>query len=105
MNVLVVTFHLDGVSEAEYYRVCDQEAPVFRDIPGLLGKTWLSSPETNTFGGVYRFRDREALDAYLASDVFRDLQDAPVFRDVRAEAFSVLVGPSSVTRGWELQTA
>lgn len=97
MDVLIVRFHLEGMTDAEYRRGCDEAAAVFRDVPGLLSKTWLADPATSTYGGVYLFRDRTALDAYLASDLCRSLRETPAFAGLTAEVFGVLDGPSRVT--------
>ena len=39
-------------------------ASVFGAIPGLVAKYWLADPETNTYGGVYLWESREALDEW-----------------------------------------
>lgn len=46
MQVLIVQFPLEGITEAEYYRGCDEQAPLFADIPGLIAKVWIASAET-----------------------------------------------------------
>jgi hypothetical protein len=99
MQVLIVTFGLEGLTEAEYYRGCDQEAPAFADIPGMLAKVWIADPATNTYGGVYTFRDAESLESYVASDLFRAIPEAPAFVGVAAKRFTVLEGPTRVTHG------
>ncbi len=103
MQVLIVTFGLEGLTEAEYYRGCDSDAPAFADIPGMIAKVWIAEPATNTYGGVYTFRDRESLEAYLASDLFRAIQEAPEFAGVTAESFAVLGGPTRLTHGAAVQ--
>lgn len=105
MDVLIVRFHLDGISDAAYRRGCEEDAAVFRDVPGLLSKTWLAEPATNTYGGVYLFRDRAALEAYLASDLCRSLRETPAFADLSAEVFGVLEEPSGVTSAGVRETA
>ena len=104
MHVLIVTFGLEGITEAEYYRGCDQEAPAFAEIPGLVAKVWLADPPTNTYGGVYTFRDQASLDAYLASELFRSIGETPGLAGVTAQRFAVLEGPTRVTHGWAVQT-
>lgn len=103
MQVLTVTFGLEGLTEAEYYRGCDRDAPAFADIPGMIAKVWIADPATNTYGGVYTFRDRESLEAYLASDLFRAIQEVPQFAGVTAKTFAVLEGPTRVTHGAAVQ--
>jgi hypothetical protein len=49
VEVLVVNFSLNGISEAEYQGMCDQQAPLFAAIPGLVSKIWLADPASNTY--------------------------------------------------------
>ena len=101
MHVLIVNFNLQGLSEAEYRQACDSAfAPAFRDAPGLLTKTWLSDPGSNTYGGVYVWRDRAALDAYLQSELFRTVANHPNLTNISSRDFEVLEAPTRVTRGW-----
>ena len=99
MNVLIVTFRLEATAAAEYSRTCEALAPRFAAVPGLISKVWLADPATKTYGGVYRFRDRQALDAYLASELFASLAGLPGLGEVMAQAYGVLEGPTRVTRG------
>lgn len=100
MHSLIVTFELQNMSEAEYYRGCDEDAPAFANVPGLIAKIWLADGADNTYGGIYTFRDRASLDAYLASDLFRSIQDAPEFVNLKVQSFDVLEGPTRLTHGW-----
>jgi hypothetical protein len=97
MQVLIVTFRLEGMTEAEYYRGCDEEAPAFVEIPGLIAKIWLADPATNTYGGVYTLQDRASLDAYLASDLFRSIGETPGVAGLTVQRFGALEGPTRVT--------
>lgn len=99
MQVLMVTFGLEGLTEAEYYRGCDQDAPAFADIPGMIAKVWIADPLTKTYGGVYTFRDAESLESYVASDLFRAMQETPEFVRIATKKFAVLEGPTRVTHG------
>ncbi|HEV2071322.1 MAG TPA: YdhR family protein [Acidimicrobiales bacterium] len=105
MQILIVTFGLEGLSEAEYYRGCDSEAPTFADIPGMIAKVWIADPDTNTYGGVYTFRDPESLEAYLGCDLFRAMQEAPEFTGLTAKRFAVLEGPTRITHGAAVHAA
>lgn len=104
MHVLVVTFVLEGITEAEYYRGCDEEAPAFADIPGLIAKVWLADPASNRYGGVYTFRDQASLEAYVASELFRSIGETPGLVGVDVQRFGVLEGPTRTTHGWAVQT-
>jgi len=89
MHVQIITFHLADLTEEGYREACAQFAPAFTDLPGLLAKVWLADPDTNTYGGVYLFRDRAAMDAYVASDLFATVASYPHFADIAAQDFAV----------------
>lgn len=103
MHMLIVTFGLEGLTNAEYYRGCDEEAPLFADVPGLISKVWLSDPASGTYGGIYAFRDEASLDSYLGSELFRSIGDDESTTDVRVQRYAVLEGPTRVTRGLDVQ--
>ncbi len=97
MHVLIVNFNLKDMSHEEFLAVCDELAPAFAAVPGLIAKVWLSSPETNTYGGVYRWVDRAAYEAFTASELFAAVASNPHFANITAKDFDVLEGPSAVT--------
>jgi heme-degrading monooxygenase HmoA len=99
MHVLVVNFNLKGVSEQQYAKLCDDIAPAFAVVPGLLSKVWLKSSETGTYGGVYLFQDREAFDRFRNSDLFRTVQTHPNLANISAKDFGILEAPTRVTHG------
>ena len=99
MNVLIVNFALRGLDLESYRQNCEQIAPIFAELPGLISKTWLANPETNTYGGLYIWRDREALENYLASDIFKSLEANPYLTNITTRQFSILDGPTRLTRG------
>lgn len=101
MHILIVNFNLQGLSGAQYQQACnDVFAPAFRDVPGLLAKTWLADPSTNTYGGVYVWQDRDALEAFRQSDLFRSVATHPNLTNITLRDFGVLEEPTRVTRGW-----
>src|SRR4051794_38757024 len=95
--VQIVTFRLDGLSEADYRERCDELTPAFRDMPGLVSKVWLADPRTTTYGGVYVWRDDGAHREYVDGPIFAALQVMPGLRDVTTRSFGVLEGPTAVT--------
>lgn len=105
MHVQLVTFELKDMSQAEYERFCDEVAPAFAAVPGLVSKVWLASPEANTFGGVYTFRDKKAFDAYVASDLFQGVGANPHLAQLKAADYEVMERPTAVTRGLPLARA
>ena len=99
MHVLIVNFQLDGVTEEQYRGLCDEEAPAFAEVPGLVSKTYLADAGTGTYGGVYMWTDREAFQAFAASDLAAGVFNDPNLSNVTMRDFGVLEGPSAVTRG------
>jgi hypothetical protein len=100
MHIQVITFKLDGIDDADYQAHAEQDAPVFAALPGLRAKIWLANPQANTYGGIYVFDDVAAMRAYQGGKIFRGLQENPHMIDVTVRDFSVLAGPTKVTRGW-----
>ncbi|HVL53668.1 MAG TPA: YdhR family protein [Vitreimonas sp.] len=99
MHVLVITFHLDGISEVEYLATCNQVAPAFAAVPGLISKTFIADRATNTYGGVYFWRDRDSVEAFKQSDLARAVATDPTLAGFTIQEFEVLEEPSRVTRG------
>ena len=95
--LLVVTFNLEGVSDADYRKSCEQEAPAFASVPGLVSKAWIADTATNTYGGVYTFTDQATMDTYVGGNLFRAIADDPTVVNLRTMAFEVLEVPSRIT--------
>ena len=105
MHVQVVTFNLSGISKQEYEKLCDQLAPAFSDMPGLLTKLWLAGEGSNTYGGVYLWRDKASYEAYLESDVFKGVGSHPGFSNVESAVYGILESPSAITGAMALASA
>ena len=99
MHIQIINFHLDGVSEADFRAQCDEVAPAFAEVPGLISKVWLANRATNTYGGVYTWASREAMDEYAKSDLFRAVATNPGLAGITSIDFDVLEEPTAVTRG------
>ncbi len=97
MHILVINFNLHDLSREQYESVCDELASTFASIPGLISKTWLANEETNTYGGVYLWESRAAMEAYRAGEIFASIGANPALINVTATDFEVLAGPSKVT--------
>ena len=98
MNVLAVTFKYHGMDEAQLRATCDELAPNFAHIPGCFEKTWLVGQDS-ICGGIYKFRDRSSIDAYVASDLWNGVKSTPQFSDFDVRVFDVMDGPTAVTGG------
>ncbi len=99
MHIQIINFGLEGISEEAYRQQVEAVAPAFADLPGLLSKTWLANEETNTYGGVYVWEDREAMEGYAETDIFQAMAANPYFKDLTVRDFDVLEGPTRITRG------
>jgi heme-degrading monooxygenase HmoA len=99
MHIQIVNFQLKDLTEEDYVKSCEQEAPAFAELPGLISKVWLADRETNTYGGVYTWRDRQAMENYMKSELFNAVATDPNLVSVTSKDFAVLERPTLVTRG------
>ena len=99
MQILIVNFSLDGLSEEDFASGCDGLAPDFAAVPGLASKVWLADRAEGVFGGVYAFESEQAVDDFLQSDLFAGIGATPGLVNISVRRFGVLDGPTRVTRG------
>ena len=97
MHILIINFNLENLGRPDYEAVCDEVSGAFAAIPGLVSKKWLANEETNTYGGVYLFNDRQAMLDYRESELFKSLGENPAFVNISITDFELLAGPSCVT--------
>jgi hypothetical protein len=99
VQILIVNFNLDGLSEEEFASSCDELAPAFAAVPGLASKVWLADRAEGIYGGVYAFESERAVDDFLQSDLFAGVGSTPGLVNISVRRFGVLDGPTCVTRG------
>src|SRR5262249_54081287 len=97
MIIQIVQFRLVGISDAQYSEHAEQVAPHFRQLPWLVSKVWLANAETNTYVGVYTWKDRAALEQYRASETYAQMMGNPHFVELTDREFAVLAQPTGVT--------
>jgi len=98
MHIQLVTFTLDGITDADLRARADAIAPTFAQLPGLYSKVRLADSTHNTYGGLYTWRDRDAMQAYRSGELYTTaVRDNPAFADVHSTAFAVLDGPTRRT--------
>ena len=97
MHIQLVTFTLEGISDAEYRANIEAVAPHFATVPGLRSKVWLADAGSGTYGGVYTWDDRAAMQSYLDGDLYATVRDNPAFAGVRSHDFGVLAEPTRLT--------
>ncbi|HZY57630.1 MAG TPA: YdhR family protein [Rubrobacteraceae bacterium] len=101
MHIQIINFHLKGINEEDYRKHCEIIAPALANLPGLISKVWLANSEANTYGGVYVWRDRQAMEDYKKTDIYKGMAANPNFEGITAKDFAVLEKPTRVTRGLE----
>jgi hypothetical protein len=99
MEIVIITFSLQGMNESEYERSCDTIAPAIAAVPGLVSKAWLADRNSGVYGGVYTFENGATADGYLASEIVMQISANPGFANVSVRRFEVLAGPTAMTRG------
>ena len=87
MYVQIVTYNLNGVSEQDYIDIAHQVAAQFASMPGLQAKLWLENSQSNAFGAVYFWDDREAMERFTRSDLFEATY--PGFANVVSEGYGI----------------
>ena len=105
MHIQIINFNLKDTTVSEYEDLCNQMAGAFAQVPGLLSKVWLADRDANVFGGIYAWRDEQALRAYEATELFQNVVQNPNFANITAREFAVLEGPTRVTNGAPVATA
>jgi heme-degrading monooxygenase HmoA len=99
MHIQIVNFRLKDLSESEYAQMATDLAPQFADLPGLLGKVWLASADTGTYGGVYLWESRDAMLKYGESELFHAVANHPNLTEITSVDFAEMEGPTAITRG------
>ena len=99
MYIQIINFQLSGATEEEYAALCDELAPAFAAVPGLVRKVWLANSDTGTYGGVYVWRDRQAMKDFTQTELFESVEKHPALTNITSVDFGVLEGPTQITRG------
>jgi Putative mono-oxygenase ydhR len=99
MHIQIVNFQLKDLTEDAYKVMCDELAPAFGALPGLISKVWLADAATKTYGGVYAWETRADGDRFKQSDLFQAVRTNPQLTELTLREYGVLEGPSAITRG------
>ncbi len=97
MHAQIITFNLKGLNDEEYRYHCEAIAPAFAQLPGLVSKAWLANAETNTYGGVYLWRDRRSMESYERSDIYGGMIANPHLDGLIARSFPVIEEATEIT--------
>ena len=104
MHIQIVNFNLRNTTPANFEQLCLDLAPQFAALPGLISKVWLADPASNTFGGVYTWKDRAAYEAYTKTELFKAVESHPNLSNVVSRSFDVLEAATRQTRGFAALT-
>jgi hypothetical protein len=98
MHILIAQFTYT-MEDDELLATAETIAPAFAEIPGCFEKTWLIDTGSKTAGGVYKFRDEAAAEAYLASELWDGVKSNPQFVHLVTRTFGVMERPTEITGG------
>ncbi len=98
MHISVFDYRIQDIDDAGWSQACDELAPAFAAVPGLVSKVWLHG-EGDARGGVYLWEDRAAYETFLASDLGRAVGSHPNIADLTIRDYAVDEAPTRVTRG------
>ena len=97
MHIQLVTYALQGITDADLRAGAEAVAPAFAALPGLASKVWLADPASNTYGGIYTWESEAAMRAYLDGPLFASMRENPTLAGVQSRAFAVLPEPTRIT--------
>jgi len=75
MHASVITFFLPETTDWDAVRAAapDRAEEIYKDMPGLVTKAFVLDEAGREYGGLYLWETAAQLDAFLASDTFRDV--------------------------------
>ena len=100
MHILIANFRPNGVSYELLVAVSVESAAFINEMPGFIEKTHLWDEETQMTGGVYKFKDKASVDAYLASDFWVQGTSDPSFQKDSVRTFAALEEATHLTHGF-----
>ena len=100
MKAQIITYQLNDISQAEYLqKMVEPDAPILANVNGLISKVWLADEEKNTYGGFYLWESKEAMEAFMHSDLVKAVVSRPFVKNVSSTDYTVNEAASKITRG------
>jgi hypothetical protein len=100
MHAQIITYELSDISQADYLKqMVEPDAPILADVSGLISKVWLADEESNRFGGFYLWESKEAMEAFMQSDLVAAVVSRPFVKTVSSVDYTVNEAASRITRG------
>ncbi len=93
-TVLVVNYQLENMTLEEHAELGTAVAPSFtpENVSGLLGKSFIGNLESEIFGGVYYFSDKNDVDVYLESELWKGVVAHPNLVNFKTDVFRTFDG-------------
>ena len=93
-TVLIVNYQLENMTLEEHAELGTAVAPSFtsENVPGLLGKSFIGNLESEIFGGVYYFYDKNDVDVYLESELWKGVVAHPNLVNFKTDVFRTFDG-------------
>ena len=93
-TVLVVNYQLENMTLEEHAELGTAVAPSFtsENVPGLLGKSFIGNLESEIFGGIYYFSDKNDVDVYLGSELWKGVIAHPNLVNFKTDVFRTFDG-------------
>lgn len=98
MHVQVATYKIKEISDEEFIEANREFASMMSGVPGLLAKVWLKAPDGNVYGGVYLWRDRQAYENFIGSELWASVLDDDSLSDLESRDFAVMEELSKSTQ-------
>jgi hypothetical protein len=98
MHISVFDYQIQGIDDEGWAQACDELAPAFAVIPGLVSKVWLHGAGPAR-GGVYLWQDKAAYEAFLASELGKAVGSHPNIAGLTMRDYAVDEAPTRVTHG------
>jgi hypothetical protein len=77
-------------SPEEQKNLMSQLVNLYKTVPGLKHKFFLADPGTGEVGGFYAFKDQASLDAYLKSDIYKQVVLSNTQVEPKTESFIII---------------
>ena len=89
--LLVVNYELKDMTLEEHSELGSEIVSNFSTgkINGLIGKTFIGNVDNGIFGGVYYFENKEDLDIYLNSELWKSIATHPNLINFKTDAYGI----------------
>ena len=90
VHVQVVTYRIPEMSDDDFMEANQEFAAMMAAVPGLLAKVWLKAPSGSVYGGVYLWRDRQAYEEFLSSELWASVLSDDSLTDLDSRDFAAM---------------